>query len=181
MGENAVFYFLFYFCWLAVTVFLSVTIRPAKGCLAFSREKVLLQLVFGLGLAALLIAAIAALNIAIAGAFYPFPMFLYASLYGAKNIVLIIAFQLLVAIVEEFFFRGWLLTVQRAKGQPLWAAVPLNALLFGLLHLVTTRSLISFAVSFAIGLIFAFATSKCKHCSIYSLILAHLIYNLSIT
>lgn len=181
MGENAVYYFLLYFCWLALTVFLSVKIHSAKGCLAFSRGKILIQLAFGLGLAAVLIAAIAALNIAVAGSFSPFPMFVSPHLYGAKNIVLILAFQLLVAIVEEFFFRGWLLTLQRAKGQPVWAAVLLNSLLFGLLHLVTTRSMLSFAISFAIGLLFAFARSKFRHCTVYSLILAHLIYNLSIT
>lgn len=181
MGKYAIFYFLFYFCWLALTVFLSVRIRSAKGCLCFSREKILIQLAFGLGLAAILIAVIAIINIAIAGAFHPFPMFLYSQLYGIKNIVLIFAFQLLVAIVEEFFFRGWLLTLQRAKEQPVWAAALLNGLLFGLLHLVTTRSLVSFLISFAIGFIFAFAKSKFKYCSVYSLILAHLIYNLSIT
>ena len=181
MGENSIYYFLFYFCWLALTVFLSVKSRSTKGCLTFPREKMLFQLIFGVGLAVVLIAAIAALNIAVAGTFSPFPIFVYSHLYGAKNIVLIVSFQLLVSIVEEFFFRGWLLTLQRAKGQSLYIAALTNAFLFGLLHLFTTRSLLSFAISFAIGFIFAFARSKFRHCTVYSLILAHLIYNLSIT
>lgn len=167
-------------CWLIVTILLICLSKRAKTGIRFQPRTTLLQLVWALGLALFFIAAMVLVNI-----LYGVPAgLLISSLfgflkYGTVNTLIFFAFQLLVSITEELFFRGWLLSVLQIKLHP---ALPIiiTALLFGMIHLVTS-GLTSFIFSTVLGLVFAFAKIKFKSCSVYSLMLAHLLYNLAFT
>lgn len=167
-------------CWLIVTIVLICLSKRARADVRFQPRTTLLQLVWALGLALLFIAAMTLVNI-----LYGAPAGLLVSSlfgflkYGTANTLIFFAFQLLVAVTEELFFRGWLLSVLQIKLHPALSII-ITALFFGLIHLATS-GLVSFIFSTVLGLIFAFAKIKSKSCSVYSLMLAHLLYNLAFT
>ena len=167
-------------CWLIATILLICLSKRAKAGIRFQTRTTLLQFAWALGLALFFISAMVLVNI-----LYGAPAgLLISSLFGflkyeAANTLIFFAFQLLVSITEELFFRGWLLSVLQIKLHPALSII-ITAFLFGLIHLVTS-GLISFIFSSILGLIFAFVRIKFKSCSVYSLILAHLLYNLAFT
>lgn len=91
-----------------------------------------------------------------------------------------VLFQLIVAAWEELFFRFWLLEALGRHIPSRWAVIFLSALLFALLHTLTDPSVVRFVIPLAMGVWFGYARHRCSACSIYSLILAHLLYNLTI-
>ncbi|MBR7081460.1 MAG: CPBP family intramembrane metalloprotease [Oscillospiraceae bacterium] len=97
-----------------------------------------------------------------------------------KLIISFLLFQLLVAVMEELLFRG-LLTELGRKLNLHWALIAfLSAALFGALHLISQPSFIQFVFPFVIGFVFSAVYQKSRHCSIYSIMLAHFLYDISI-
>lgn len=165
---------------LIVSIVLICLSRRARADVRFHPRTILPQLIWGVGLALFFIAAMVLVNI-----LYGAPAgLLISSLfgflkYGTANTLLFFGFQLLVAVTEELFFRGWLLSVLQIRLHPALSII-ITALLFGLIHLITS-GLISFIFSTVLGLVFALVKVKSNSCSVYSLILAHLLYNLAFT
>ena len=168
-------------CWLVVTIVLICLSKRARADIRFQPRTTLLQLAWGLGLALFFIAVMVFVNVAIVG----IPFLLHVThkfgflTWGAKNALIFFVFTLFVAVTEELFFRGWLLSVLKIKLHPALSVV-ITALLFGLVHLITA-GLVSFLFSTVLGLVFALIKVKFKSCSVYSLMLAHLLYNLAFT
>lgn len=97
-----------------------------------------------------------------------------------KLIISFLLFQLLVAVTEELLFRG-LLTELGRKLKLHWALIAfLSAALFGVFHLISQPSFIQFVFPFVFGFVVSAVYQKSRHCSIYSLIIAHFLYNISI-
>lgn len=165
---------------LIVTIVLICLSKRARANVRFQPCTILPQLAWALGLALFFIAVMVVVNI-----LYGVPASLLIPAlfgflrYGAASTLTVFAFQLLVAVTEELFFRGWLLSVLQIKLHSALSVI-ITALLFGLVHLITT-GLVSFIFSTVLGLVFAFVTVKFKSCSVYSLMLAHLLYNLAFT
>lgn len=85
------------------------------------------------------------------------------------------AFYALVAIGEEFFFRGYLIGILR-KGMKTWFAIIASALLFTALHLVNPEfNLMAFIDTFLIGLLLGYLFVKSK--SLLPCIAFHFIWN----
>ena len=172
--------FIFNGCWLAVTIVLICLSKGTKESVCFQCRTLLPQFGWALGLALFFIAIMVVVNV-----LYGVPASLLIPAlfgflnYGTKPAIIFFAFQLLVAVTEELFFRGWLLSVLRIKLHPTLSVV-ITAFLFGLIHLITS-GLVSFIFSTVLGLVFAFVKIKFKSCSVYSLILAHLLYDLAYT
>lgn len=165
---------------LIVTIALICFSKRAKADVRFQTRTILPQFTWALGLALFFIAVMVVVNILCGSPAGLLISSLFGFLkYGTRNTLIFFAFQLLVAVTEELFFRGWLLSVFQIKLHPA-LSVAITALLFGLVHLVTS-GLISFIFSTVLGLVFAFVKVKFKSCSVYSLILAHLLYNLAFT
>ena len=55
-----------------------------------------------------------------------------------------------------------------------------SALLFGCLHWIFNGDVLQFVYALVIGVVFSVVYQKSKSCSIYSLMLAHFIYNLAV-
>lgn len=165
---------------LLVTIVLICLSRRAKEAVRFQRYTLLSQLAWALGLALTFIAVIVVVNVFLSGV--PARLMisgLFGFLnYGTRITLIFFAFQLLVAVTEELFFRGWLLSVLQIKLDPILSCF-VTAILFGMVHLVTA-GVFSFIFSTVLGMVFALVKIKCKSCSIYSLMLAHLLYNLAI-
>ena len=166
--------------WLIVTIVLICLSKRARADVRFQPRTILPQLAWGIGLALFFIAVMVMVNILYGAPAKLLISSLFGFLkYGTKNTLIFFAFQLLVAVTEELFYRGWLPSVLRIKLHPVLSAV-ITALLFGLVHLLTA-GLTSFIFSTVLGLVFALVKLKFKSCSIYSLMLAHLLYNLAFT
>lgn len=167
-------------CWLVVSIVLICLSKRARADVRVQPRTILLQLAWALGLALFFIAVMVLVNM-----LYGVPASLLIPAlfgflnYGTKNTLVFFAFQLLVVVTEELFFRGWLLSVLQIRLHPA-LAVGITALLFGLVHLITA-GLVSFLFSTVLGLVFAVVKVKFKSCSVYSLMLAHLLYNLAYT
>ncbi len=85
-----------------------------------------------------------------------------------------------VALVEEFFFRGFifklLLDIKNSK----WFAITLSSLIFGISHIFIGNFIQLFSTTL-LGIFFCLCREKIRHCSILSLIIAHGIHNALIT
>lgn len=167
--------FAIYLCILLVTLLLIHRSRAAREALVFPRKKLLPQLVCAVALPLVLVTILGTLNVLLYGSF---SIFGFLALPPGLLVVFVV-FQVLVAATEELLFRGLILSVLEEK---LGGAVGilLSAAAFSLLHFITSLSWVSAVVSFVIGLVFAFVKVNLKSCSVYSLMLAHLIYNLAI-
>lgn len=91
-----------------------------------------------------------------------------------------VAFQLLVATAEELFFRLWMYQALKRRISSDGTVIVLTAFGFALLHLLFDASVTRFVVPFVIGLWFAYAQQRVSNCTVYSLVLAHLLYNLTV-
>ena len=127
------------------------------------------HILIGVGLGLVPTMLVGALNIALAGSFSVF-QFLALPAGGAAQFFL---FQLLVAAAEELLYRGCI--------QSAILAVVGSALIFALLHLTGGRaSILQFLLPLFVGLLFGAAYEKCRRCTMLSLILAHLLYDLAV-
>ena len=134
------------------------------------------QIGWGIGLGLGLLILVGAINVLF---FQSFSVFFFAA-RPTKVIVNFLTFQILVAVTEELLFRGYFTELGRQwKMNDLLIAL-LSALLFGVLHWLFNRNLIQFVMSTAIGLIFSLFYIKEINCSIYSLMIAHFLYDIAI-
>ncbi len=142
----------------------------------FPKQKLFAQFLWGVGLAGLFIAICAGINLGLSSGFTAFQ---FRGL-EIKQMAAFIGFQLLVAITEEVFFRGYL-TALGQRWRLDWKIIALaSALLFGFLHWIFNGDILQFVFALVIGVVFSTVYQKSKSCSIYSLMLAHFIYNLAV-
>lgn len=141
-----------------------------------SKEHIFLQLSIGFALALILVLVLGIINIAF---FRSFAVFQFLKL-SASTKVNFFVFQLLVAITEELLFRGYLLAnfIKITKSTLLSAFI--TSVLFGLTHFLINHNTVQLIIAFSISLLFSITLINSKKCSIYSLILAHLLYDLAI-
>lgn len=90
---------------------------------------------------------------------------------GGLGIVTIISNMIMAPIVEEIIFRGLMLSRLR-KAMPLWAAVVISSLLFGLAH----GQILWIAYATILGLILSAVAVKTQ--SLTASILLHMVFNI---
>lgn len=135
------------------------------------------QLLWGVGLALAFLLALGAMNLALTGQF---------SLLGLLRLppgelAALLLMQLAVALGEELFFRAWVLEALRRLGLPDWAACLLAGfVLFGGLHLLLRGGWVNLLIPGAIGLALSLALCRGGTCSLWSLVLAHFLYDICI-
>ena len=162
-----------YVLWLCLTaVLLEKRARPACK---LTGERSPAQFLWGAALFVLPVAVLAAVNIGLHGRF---ALFQFTALPFGKAAVFFL-FQLLVAVTEECFFRGWMQHTL-AKRLPQWAAVCATATAFALLHLTGGLQVMNLLLPLAIGLLFGWSRERFRDCTVPSLVLAHLLYDLAI-
>ncbi len=159
---------------LALLAAALVLLRPWRGPL---QPVCPAHILCGVGLGLVPVMLVGALNIALAGSF---SVFQFLALPAGKAAQFFL-FQLLVAAAEELFFRGCLQGAIRRRWRSPALAVAGSALLFALLHLTGGRTgMVQFLVPLCIGLLFGAAYEKRHSCTMLSLILAHLLYDLAV-
>ncbi|BAK99366.1 hypothetical protein OBV_21680 [Oscillibacter valericigenes Sjm18-20] len=172
-----VFNFVIYIVTLLITL---VLIKDNNACIyivRFSKKHILQQVFTGLALAFMLIFPLAIINIVL---FHSFSAFQFLKLAICARINFF-TFQLLVAVTEEFLFRGYLLCIFTRMTKSSTGAILCTAALFAGIHFVFNQDLVQFVIALIVGFLFAFIFVKNTNCSIYSLILAHLLYDLAIS
>ena len=85
-----------------------------------------------------------------------------------------------VALVEEFFFRGFIFKLLLDIKNSRWFAITLSSLIFGISHIFIGNFIQLFSTTL-LGIFFCLCREKIRHCSILSLIIAHGIHNALIT
>ena len=135
------------------------------------------QIAVGLLLWAGIVAVVGGINVVL---FHRFALFQFTSLSpGAMARFLL--FQLLVAVTEELLFRG-LLTEWGRRLRWHWAAIALvSAALFGAVHWLTQRDLIQLAMATVLGFVFSTVYQRSRRCTVYSLMLAHFLYDIAVS
>lgn len=136
----------------------------------------LTQAVFGLLIWLCTICVVGVVNITL---FHSFSLFQF-TLLDPKNICIFLAFQLLVAVTEEILFRGYL--TELGKNLHLhWVVIALvSSSFFGIVHWVFQQDIIQLITALLLGFVFSLIYQKSKRCSIYSLIVAHFLYDIAI-
>ena len=179
MEENRTMYKPIYFCIyilvLLVTLFLLCS-ADKRRAIFHADVSVFSQIVYGLLLAAGLLAVLGAVNLIV---FRSFSLLQFLRADG-KTIINFLAFQLLVAVTEEAFFRGYLTELGKKYRVPRPLLVIATAALFGVLHLLSNRTLVGVLVPTFIGVAFEVCYVYSKRCTIYSLMLAHFLYDIAI-
>ena len=116
---------LLYLLWFCLTAVL-LEKRAVEAC-KLTRRHLPAQLIWGLVLFALPALVLAVINLSLTGRFVPFQ---FLTLPGSRAAGFLL-FQLLVAVTEECFFRGWMQSAL-VKRLPRWAAVCVTAAAFSL-------------------------------------------------
>ena len=167
--------FILYALILFITLFLLIDQEERRQIL-FPKQKLLFQFLWGVGLAGLFIAICAGINLGLSSGVAAFQF----RTIEIKQMAAFIVFQLLVAVTEEVLFRGYL-TILGRRLQLDWKIIVIgSALLFGCLHWIFNGDVLQFVFAVVIGVVFSVVYQKAKSCAIYSLMLAHFIYNLAV-
>ena len=167
--------FILYALIFFITLFLLIDQEERRQIL-FPKQKLFAQFLWGVGLAGLFIVICAGINLGLSSGFAAFQ---FRGL-EIKQMAAFIVFQLLVAVTEEVLFRGYL-TILGRRFQIDWKIIVIgSALCFGLFHWLFNGDVLQFVYALVIGVVFSVVYQKAKSCSIYSLILAHYIYNLAV-
>ena len=169
-------YYVIYIVLLIITIALIKNSNECMCVVQFSYKHIFQQILIGLALAFILIFTLGIINLVW---FHSFSVFQFMKL-GVFARVNFFAFQLLVAVTEELLFRGYLLCIFKRITKSAMGAILCTAALFAGLHFVFYQDLVQFVVALIVGLLFAIVLVKNRNCSIYSLILAHLLYDLAI-
>lgn len=85
-----------------------------------------------------------------------------------------------VALVEEFFYRGFLFKKLLDIRHSRWFAIALSSAVFGMSH-IFSGNIIQVINTSILGIIFCICREKIKNCTTLSLIIAHGIHNALIT
>jgi membrane protease YdiL (CAAX protease family) len=162
-----------YAIYIAMIAFVVIVCRIEKrrvADLGFRKEKLSIQILVGVSIAAVLSFLIGALPILIGGS--------GASLIGPKqtntgNIIYsIVTYLVFIGLVEELIFRGYIQTRINELTRHKFVGVLIAAALFGLWHIIN-GSWAQVAYTFLIGCVFGFCKEYVKNCSLLSLIIAH--------
>jgi membrane protease YdiL (CAAX protease family) len=162
-----------YAIYIAMIAFVVIACRIEKrrvADLGFRKEKLFIQILIGVSIAAVLSFLIGALPILIGGS--------GASLIGEKqtntaNIIYsIVTYLVFIGLSEELIFRGYIQTQINELTKRKFVGVLIAAALFGLWHIIN-GSWAQVASAFLIGCVFGFCKEYMKNCSLLSLIIAH--------
>lgn len=168
--------FLIYIIILILTCFL-LFFEDNHHSLLLPGTSPLTQIGIGVLLWMSLIVAIGTINILL---FHQFALFQFTIL-PPKSIFNFLIFQFLAAVTEELLFRAYF-TQLGMKLRWHWAVIAsISAFIFAAVHWAFQRDLIQSVTAFFIGLVFSVVFQKNKRCSIYSLILAHFLYDIAIS
>ena len=143
----------------------------------FNRKDIAVQIFFGVAVAITLI-------IIFIGGFTIFGYqpqdYLSQAAPSIKILLLHLVFYFfIVGPIEEFMFRGYLLSLLTdISRSPAWGAV-ISSLLFGAWHWMS-GNLLQVVSTFLIGLVFALSKQKFRNCTMLSIILAHSLYNVAL-
>ena len=130
----------------------------------------------GLLLWAGLLLAVGGINVLV---FHQFAPFQFTALPPGRMLNFL-AFQLLVAVTEELLFRGCLTELGRGLRWH-WLAIALaSAALFAAPHYLTQHDAVQLVMAFVIGLVFSVVYQRCERCTVWSLALAHFLYDIAI-
>lgn len=168
--------FFIYILALLITLFLLCDGQKRRAIFHAEISAAAAQAVYGVLLAAGLLAALGVLNVAVFGQFSV--LFFLAA--DAKTMVNFLIFQLLVAVTEEAFFRGYLTELGKKYRVPRPLLVIATAVLFGVLHLLSNRTLVGVLIPTFIGAVFEVCYVYDRRCTIWSVMLAHFLYDICI-
>jgi len=148
--------------------------RDGEGLksLGFSKEKLGLQVILGVFVAAITLTIFIILPELIFGVRMG-----YARDITFVGVVAQFIYQLLaVALVEEIIFRGHiykkLLDIKDNK----WFAILISSALFGFFHILNFNPF-QIVITAIIGIVWCLFREKIKHCTLLSLIIAHALHN----
>ena len=119
---------------------------------------------------------------ALRSGFYGKPLTTLAFIgYPFRTALKFVAWSFTVGISEELFFRCWLQKfIERISGSE-WVGLMAATLVFGLSHCIFGFSLEHAVYTSLIGFVFGFVFIKWKGCTIYSLMIAHSLYDMIIS
>ena len=166
--------------WLValVPIVITVTSKDKLSDYGFSREKVGLQLLIGLGVGIAMSAVLTVAPILAGlkdwisnGKQYEFLwQYVYEFVYCITG----------VALMEEYVFRGFIFTKLKTASNSNVLAVIISSVLFGLFH-IFGGNLIQVVITGFIGAILCICRVRVKYCTVLSLIVAHGVYDALIT
>ena len=159
-------------------VVLVIASREKLSDLGFSKEKVGLQIILGIGLGLLMSVVLTLVPHLIGlGAYVNSGKdYSYVWQYIWEFLYCILG----VGLVEEFAFRGFIYKRFKNLFGKDFLAVICSSVLFGLFH-IFGGSLIQIVLTGLIGALFCFFKLKIRNCSTLSLIIAHGVYDAMIT
>jgi membrane protease YdiL (CAAX protease family) len=141
--------------------------------LGFSKSKIPLQILFGIGLALLFSLLFTLVPIWCGGK----DLVGTTSYTEAYQFAFVFAQDILgVALAEEFIFRGFFFRRINQLTDKKWVCILASSLLFGLAH-IYSLNWIQVVVTAFLGALFALAREKIPHTTTLSLILTHGIYD----
>lgn len=163
-----------YIIWFVSTLVFCRITHISISTLGFTRKHISTQIFFGIAIAVILL-------IIFVGGFtilgYKPHDYLSQAAPSIRLLLLNLAFLLfIVGPIEEFMFRGYLLSILTdISRSSAWGAV-ISSLLFGAAHWIG-GNLIQVLFAFLIGLAFALSKQKFRNCTMLSIIVAHSLFN----
>jgi membrane protease YdiL (CAAX protease family) len=146
--------------------------------IGFSNERIGIQLVVGVLIAAVMSAVLTVLPI-LAGLKSMVGATSYTQpwQFGYQFVYMIFG----VALAEEFFYRGFLFRKLMDVRSSKWFAIIVSSVIFGISHIFNSGNIIQVITTSILGVLFCVCRDKIKDCSTLSLIVAHGINNALIT
>ena len=158
-----------YWLWALVPACFAVKSRYCP----FTKEKLPLQILVGLAIAAVL-SAVGTVVPHLLGFGEWVSKYSYTRPWQFAYELIYCLFA--VALVEEWVFRGFLYHRFRILFRSPWVAIGITSVLFGLVHL-GCGNWVQVLVTALLGMIFCLCREKLKHCTTLSLIIAHGVYD----
>ena len=103
-------------------------------------------------------------------------------IYTARSgqaVFIMVIFQLIIAISEEVLFRGYFILRLNEIFNRQWASIMISALYFAAGHYFNYHYLPQTMIAFLLAVYVSILRLKIKNCSMLSLIIIHLVYDLS--
>ncbi len=172
--------------WISITFNLAMGIVPTERyksknrsleTLGFTKKNPIMQLMIGLILSIILIMIFVVIPIL----FGVEKNYLVAGkIDNIKEVIFQFFFMILcVGFGEEVLFRGYLLERLLVFTSSKKITMLATSIIFGVVHYILNRSILQVLIATVIGMVFVTAKLYIKHCTLYSLILAHGLYNFS--
>lgn len=163
-----------YIIWFVSTLVFCRFTHISISTFGFTRKHISTQIFFGIAIAVILL-------IIFVGGFtilgYKPHDYLSQAAPSIRLLFLNLVFlSFIVGPIEEFIWRGYLLSILTDISQSSAWGVVLSSVLFGASHWMG-GSLIQVLNTFLIGLVFALSKQKFKNCTMLSIIVAHSLFN----